>query len=162
MEIRKSGRPLILAVVLMLGIGALSASALATDSRSSTPQATFPGASGQRLFATSTSLGIAEINPIGGNVIRSFPAPLNQGVADGLAFDGTDLYYLSGSWDPNTLYVLNPTTGVVVRTYTLPSGSLRNGLAYMNGLIYIPESKLRPAPIHPERDGLRTGHRRSC
>lgn len=90
-----------------------------------------------RLFATSTNLGIIEINSDTGSILNSFTAPLNQGVSDGLAFDGTNLYYLSGSWDPNTLYALNPTTGAIEGTYNLPSSSFRTALAHLNGLIYI-------------------------
>lgn len=92
-----------------------------------------------RQFASSTNLGIVEIDSSTGNILNSFTAPLNQGVSDGLTFDGTNLYYLSGSWDPNTLYSLNPTTGAVEETYPLPSSNFRNGLAYLNGLIYILE-----------------------
>ncbi len=94
-------------------------------------------AAGQRLFATSANLGIVEINPATGAILNHFAAPLNQGVSDGLAFDGAYLYYISGSWDPDTLYKLDPADGRVVKTYALPDSGFRNGLAYLNGLIYI-------------------------
>ena len=96
----------------------------------------------QRLFATTsvnTQFVIAEIDPTTGTVINSFPAPVAQGVSDGLAFDGTNLYYLSGSVAPNTLYALDPDTGALRYTYTLPANSFRDGLAYLNGSIYISE-----------------------
>jgi hypothetical protein len=96
-----------------------------------------PALQQHRLFATSANLGIVEINPGTGAILNSFSAPVNQGVSDGLAFDGQTLYYLSGSWDSNTLYALNPNTGATVVTYTLPASAFRNGLATLNGLVYI-------------------------
>lgn len=137
MEIR-NGIRLLIPIVVLLVAGAVSGTALSADSVSSLP-ANGPGTAEQRLFGTSAGLGIVEINPATGVIIHSFATPLRQGVADGLTFDGVYLYYLSGSWDPNTLYVLNPSTGGVEKTYTLPPNSFRNGLAYLNGLIYILE-----------------------
>jgi len=92
-----------------------------------------------RLFATSANQGIVEIDPADGAVLNVFPAPENQGVSDGLAFDGTTLYYLSGSWDANTLYALDPDSGTVIDSYTLPPSGFRNGLAAMDGKVYILE-----------------------
>jgi outer membrane protein assembly factor BamB len=99
-----------------------------------------PIAQVDRLFATtsiSTDFIIAEIDPTTGSVLNTFDAPVNQGVSDGLAFDGVNLYYLSGSWDANTLYVLNPNDGTVRTTHQLPASAFRNGLAYLNGFVYI-------------------------
>lgn len=90
-----------------------------------------------RLFATSANLGIVEIDPASGAVLNSFAAPVNQGVSDGLAFDGTTLYYLSGSWASNTLYALDPDSGAVATSFALPASGFRNGLAALNGLVYI-------------------------
>ena len=94
---------------------------------------------GYRLFATSANLGVVEIAPPNGSVLNAFDAPLKQGVADGLAFDGATLYYLSGSWDSNTLYALDPASGEVRSAYVLPPNAFRNGLACLNGLVYILE-----------------------
>ena len=118
------------AVVVALVVGILADSeALAAQAR--------PDAQPHRLFATSAVLGIVEIDPGTGAVLNTFAAPVNQGVSDGLAFDGTTLYYLSGSIDSNTLYALNPNTGAVKATYSLPDSAFRNGLATLNGLVYI-------------------------
>ncbi len=43
--------------------------------------------------------------------LNELAAPVNLGVNDGLAFDGVSLWFLGGSFDPNTLYQLNPNTG---------------------------------------------------
>ena len=60
-------------------------------------------------------------------------------MGDGLAFDGTTLYYLSGSWDGNALYALDPASGPVGATFILPALGFRSGLACLNGLVYILE-----------------------
>lgn len=90
-----------------------------------------------RLFASDASLGIIEIDPADGSVLNTYPAPARQGTADGMAFDGNQLWYLSGSFESNTLYKLNPADGQVLASYDLPNSSFRNGLAAQNGLVYI-------------------------
>jgi MYXO-CTERM domain-containing protein len=65
---------------------------------------------------------------------------VGQGSGDGLAFDGTYLYYLSGNWDQDTLYVLDPDDGGVVASHALPDidfSMFGQGLAYLNGMIYL-------------------------
>ena len=133
----RSGIRVLVLTALLLATGAVFNATLAINNVSSSPQARSANMQAHRLFATSANLGIVEIDHSTGAVLRTFAAPVNAGVGDGLAFDGTYLYYLSGSWAPSTLYTLNPTTGSVVMTHTLPAGSFRNGLAYLNGLIYI-------------------------
>ena len=56
-----------------------------------------------------------------------------------MAFDGTTLYYLSGSWDGNALYALGPASGPVRATFILPALGFRSGLVCLNGLVYILE-----------------------
>ena len=124
---------LVLAVVLILQAAVTAAIVVALSAPAEVSQASRPN----RLFATSASLGIVEIDPASGAVLHAFAAPENLGTADGLAFDGTTLYYLSGSWDSNTLYALDPDSGTVVVSYTLPASAFRNGLAALNGKVYI-------------------------
>jgi glutamine cyclotransferase len=90
-----------------------------------------------RLFASSTGRGILEINPASGAILNELAAPVNLGVNDGLAFDGVSLWFLGGSFDPNTLYQLNPNTGAVIKSYPLPKNGFRDGLTALNGRIYI-------------------------
>lgn len=91
----------------------------------------------QRLFATDAERGIIEIDPADGRVLRAFATPAEQGVSDALAFDGSSLWYISGSRASNTLYQLNPDSGAELASFTLPSSRFRNGLAAQNGLVYI-------------------------
>ncbi len=90
-----------------------------------------------RLFATSANQGIVEVDPTDGTLLNAFPTPTPQGVNDGLAYDGKDLWYISGSLKPNTLYRLNADTGAVKQTSALPANDFRDGLAALNGLIWI-------------------------
>jgi hypothetical protein len=90
-----------------------------------------------RLFATSANQGIVEVDPTDGSLLNTFAAPTSQGVNDGLAFDGVDLWYISGSQKPNTLYRIDPNTGAVKKTLTLPNNSFRDGLAALNGKIWV-------------------------
>jgi hypothetical protein len=89
------------------------------------------------LFATAANLGIVEIDPVKGSILAEFPAPSPQGVADGLAYDGRLVYYLNGSREPDRLYGLDPDTGMVSSVSNLPESSFRNGLAALDGRIYV-------------------------
>jgi len=95
-----------------------------------------------RLFASHVSIWgeatITELDPVTGDVIRSMPTPTTPHENDGLAFDGTYLYYNAGFYsDRTTLYKLDSYTGDVVGTYTLPDNQYWNGLAYRAGRIYL-------------------------
>ena len=104
-----------------------------------TEQASGQAGGTARLFATSAAQGIVEIDPDDGTVLNTFAAPETLGVNDGLAFDGLNLWYLSGSWDPETLYKLDPNTGAVRDSFTLPDDT-RDGLAAIGDLIYVANS----------------------
>lgn len=95
-----------------------------------------------RLFASHVSIWgdatITELDPVTGDVIRSMPTPTAPHENDGLAFDGTYLYYNAGYYaDRTTLYKLDSYTGDVVDTYTLPDNQYWNGMAYRDGRIYL-------------------------
>jgi hypothetical protein len=89
-----------------------------------------------RLFATSSTvgLGLIEIDPQSGsvlNVLQDHP----RAVWDGLAFDGTHLWFLG--LDRDTIFKLDADNGATIDSYALtPSSNFRSGLAYLNGLLY--------------------------
>jgi VCBS repeat-containing protein len=111
-----------------------------------------------RLFATPIdgSGDLVEIEPLTGAELNRFaaPAPPSQG-PDGLAFDGSSLWFLSGlarrtpyeGAEPNaldestlasTLYQMDPDTGSVISSTLISTGTGDyDGLAALNGLIYI-------------------------
>ncbi|MBO6576375.1 MAG: tandem-95 repeat protein [Rhodothermales bacterium] len=81
---------------------------------------------------------IYELDPFNGFVIRSFPTPVpshkpSGGGPDGLAYDGTTLYYTSGNASETgmgyteltnrTIFYIDPNTGLVIDTMTLPPAS---------------------------------------
>ena len=135
--IRRNGTLVLLVMLLMVVVAGSVVAASGTFEAGFLPGRTSLASQPHRLFATSANLGIIEIDPDTGAILNTFSAPVQQSVSDGLAFDGTTLYYLSGNWAPNTLYALNPDTGAVETTYTLPDSAFRDGLAYLNGMIYI-------------------------
>lgn len=73
--------------------------------------------------ATPGSNSINRIDPDSGAVLASFAPPARPAEASGLAFSGTDLYYLSGT----SVYVLDPVTGSVLNNFATPEGQ---GLGY--------------------------------
>lgn len=94
----------------------------------------------QRLFAvpTDNSGKIVELDPLTGTEINRFSAPAtpSQG-PDGLAFDGTDLFFIIGNGS-RTLWELNPDTGAVIDSDTISSGSgTFDGLGCLGGKVYI-------------------------
>jgi Ca2+-binding RTX toxin-like protein len=82
---------------------------------------------------------IVELDPRTGAEINRFAAPETTNAnGDGLAFDGTSLYYLNG-FGTGTLYQLEPNTGAVIHSTEIPrpTNQRYDGLAALNGLIYI-------------------------
>ena len=85
---------------------------------------------------------IVEFDPLDGSTINSFPPPVPAGFGpDGLAFDGTTLWFVSsglGQEGAGTLYALDPDDGSVLDTLAINGGSgAFDGLAALNGLIYV-------------------------
>lgn len=112
-------------------------------------------ASAGRLFATAPGPDniILELDPITGETLHTIPSPA-QYTLDGLAFDGTSLWFIGVT--PNTLYQINPDTGDIVKTFDLPpvlddpdevDSGIRSGLAYLNGELYITNSDLQVQDI---------------
>jgi subtilisin family serine protease/glutamine cyclotransferase len=93
-----------------------------------------------RLFAMlrDSAKTIVELNPATGAEIRRITAPIDATSGQGgLAFDGTHLFF-TGASSPRTLYELDPNTGAVVDSDTISAGTGNfDGLAYLNGKIYV-------------------------
>ena len=90
-----------------------------------------------RLFAALLSDNfIVELNPNTAAVINAFAPPEPVGTGEvGLAFDGTRLFYISGS---DQLFELNPNTGSVLDVDPITAGSgTYDGLAVVGGEVYI-------------------------
>lgn len=92
-----------------------------------------------RLFAVAIDQtnSIVELDPATGNELRRFvaPEPISSG-GDGLAFDGTHLFFLNG-FGTDMMYEIDPDTGIVLDQDPITVGS-RNyeGLAVLGGLVY--------------------------
>lgn len=112
-----------------------------------------------RLFAVADDgrNSIVELDPVTGLEVNRFAAPETiSASADALAFDGSSLFFLNG-FGTNTLYELNPDTGAVVDSDIVPRpGTQRyDGLAVMNGLVYIQDSFNDDIMVYdPVSDGI--------
>ncbi|MCG8649883.1 MAG: hypothetical protein MI861_08620, partial [Pirellulales bacterium] len=106
---------------------------------------TFPVVSENRLFAVPAGAvnDIVELDPATGAEVNRFAAPADtSGGPDGLAFDGTHLWFINGFGD-DTLYQLDPDTGAVIDSDLITAGSgSYAGLASLNGSIYILDFQL--------------------
>ncbi len=97
-----------------------------------------------RLFAVANNSlnSIVELNPVTGAEINRFTAPeATNASGDGLAFDGTSLFFING-FGTNLLYEMNPDTGVVLDSDLIPrpTNQRYDGLATLNGKVYIQDS----------------------
>jgi subtilisin-like proprotein convertase family protein len=97
---------------------------------------------GDRLFATISSVvhdELVEIDPATGQVRNAFEAPYGRGVRDGLAYDGTALWYMGSRLgdEVDDLFRLNSETGAILDQYDLGIDTVFGGLAYLNGNIFI-------------------------
>lgn len=87
---------------------------------------------GTNIRAANVTIGagaINTINPSTGAQISSIPVP--EGRGEGLAYDGTHLYYSTIT----RIYVINPVNGAVVRSFPPPGGDCR-ALAYGKGYLF--------------------------
>ncbi len=92
-----------------------------------------------RLFAASSSTPfvILELDPESGEVINQIPAPESiSGDADGLAYNGSSLFFING-YGSQLLWELNPDTGAVIDSDTCPWCYYYDGLAALGGSIYV-------------------------
>ncbi|MGZ0168794.1 MAG: leishmanolysin-related zinc metalloendopeptidase, partial [Planctomycetales bacterium] len=118
-------------------IGGAGSDRLEADSIRVDPTTNQPAS---RLFALAIDGNnqFVELDPQSGAEVFRFTAPeLFSGQQDGLAFDGTDLFYLNGT-GTDTLYQIDPATQTVrdADPITVGSGEY-DGLAVVGGLVYI-------------------------
>lgn len=99
-----------------------------------------PAAPTPLLFAVPIdgSTAIAEIDPETGAEIRRFNAPeIPSNGPDGLAFDGSRLYFLNGG-GTDMIYEIDPVSGTVIDADPITVGSGNyDGLAVLGGLVYL-------------------------
>src|SRR5687767_9175552 len=75
-----------------------------------------------RLFAIPPGNLIHELNPTTGVVLNTIPAPEpTTNGANGLAFDGSRLFFINGGGS-DRLYELNPNTGAVIDSDLITAG----------------------------------------
>jgi hypothetical protein len=95
---------------------------------------------GSRLFAVLAdgSNSIVELDPATGEELNRFPAPEPVSAGpDGLAFDGTSLFYING-FGSVQLWELDPDTGAVLDADEITAGTQSfDGLAALGGNVYI-------------------------
>ncbi|WP_264322338.1 SdrD B-like domain-containing protein [Zarconia navalis] len=104
---------------------------------------TFPTTDAEeRLFAVPAdgTQDIVELDPVTGAEINRFTVPFeppNNG-PEGLAFDGSSLFFTSGNGSSNkNLLQLDPDTGAILDVDPLDPTRAGNGLAALGGKIYI-------------------------
>ncbi len=98
---------------------------------------------GDRLFVNDTLANtIQEVDPVTGATVNSFPLPVTNplGSNTGMAFDGMHLWVLAGPLDNDRIYQLNADTGAVLDVHQLGDSTRWDGLAYLNGLLYVQDS----------------------
>jgi subtilisin family serine protease/glutamine cyclotransferase len=90
------------------------------------------------LFAIDTyNDNIVELDPTNGEIINNFPFPDEGSVSgiEGLAFDGTYLYFISFDGS-NTIYQLDRSTGEVIVNKAVPGLGYVEGLGHSGDAIY--------------------------
>jgi hypothetical protein len=85
---------------------------------------------------------IFELDPFTGAILNSFPPPVvSYNGEQGLAFDGTSLWYVAPPSGPEgaamPLYELDPDTGAVIDVDGLPNLLTIDGLGCLGGLVYL-------------------------
>ena len=91
-----------------------------------------------RLFAINTGdQDIHELDPANGDILATFEVPSGPN-GHALGYDGIDLWYAN----EDTLFRLDPDTADVRQQWTLPNNVFRDGLAVVNGRVYMQESSV--------------------
>lgn len=95
-----------------------------------------PTNSSLRLFVSRQDV-IMDLDPVTGATLNQFTAPAASPTAPtsaaGLAFNGQELFYVKGG--VGTIFVVNPDTGSLIRSFPLPAGTV-DGLAEIAGKLY--------------------------
>ncbi len=111
----------------------------------------------QRLFAVpqDNSADLVELDPNSGVEIHRYAAPVTPTHGpDGLAFDGTNLYFLANQ----TLWKLNPDTGAVIDSHAITGGSgSYDGLGAVGGKLYISDYSRSDILVYNPATNLVTG-----
>jgi len=90
---------------------------------------------GERLFGAESNM-ISEFNLNTGEIINTFPTPVNTSSGPtGLAFSGTELFFADAFSSSINIFVLDPQSGIVIRTFAPPSTSI-DGLAFLSPYLY--------------------------
>ncbi|MGB2696683.1 MAG: glutaminyl-peptide cyclotransferase [Candidatus Zixiibacteriota bacterium] len=97
---------------------------------------TNPSSQGVLYVVDARSDQIKELNQITWEVVRSFPVPENADGAEGLAFDGTYLYYVHGRYWTTTIFQLDRFTGQVVDSLNIPDKEWFDALAHSGDHLY--------------------------
>lgn len=97
---------------------------------------------GYRMFIKNTDSSIdviQEIDYLTGAVINTIPMPVTGSFSfdTGLSYDGSSLWVLAGPLGNDQIYRLNPDTGAILETHALGANRGWDGLASLNGLLYV-------------------------
>ncbi|MCA9085082.1 MAG: matrixin family metalloprotease, partial [Planctomycetaceae bacterium] len=101
---------------------------------------TYPNVAVARMFAidpnVTNSSRIVELDPATGATLNTFNTPTGvSGATAGLAFDGHTIFLVDSVTD--TLYEIQPDTGAVLDTMALATTPRWDGVAVMDGLLYL-------------------------
>lgn len=89
-----------------------------------------------RFFILTSPTEIAQFNTTDGSLVKKIPTPeLASGGPDGLAFDGSHLYF-TNSFGSRKFYKIDPATGAVVREISLPAALSIDALAHSGTFLY--------------------------
>ncbi len=89
------------------------------------------------LFVATVDNQIVALNPADGSVRSRIAAPETvSGGPDGLAYDGTSLYFIN-HFGQRKYYKINPATGEVIRYIELPTVASADGLAHDGKYLYV-------------------------
>lgn len=103
---------------------------------SASPQQSPAPAAAGRIFILSGPNTISELSTSNGSIIRSITTPETaSGGPDGLAFDGTFLYF-TNSFGSQKFYQLNPLTGAVIQERSIPSVQYVDALGHSGTFLY--------------------------
>jgi subtilisin-like proprotein convertase family protein len=95
---------------------------------------------GNRMFVKDVhGTDILEVDPVTGATINSIPMPTVNafGFNTGMAFDGDYLWVLAGPIGNDQIYKMDPDDGSILEIHKLGGSNGWDGLAYLDGLLYV-------------------------
>ncbi len=105
-----------------------------------------------RLFLLNVAAGVGiirEVDPLSGDVLRSFPVPGTVTNSAGLALSSDTLYYSA----VGKLWLLDPDTGQVRKSVGLPGSGSYQGAAFVNNHVFILDANSDTILKHDSRPG---------